>query len=269
MHLPGRKTSIEKFQIPNELKTQNSKLKTLIVMDGFSYVNIFDTKGIEYIVIIIFLLLLIPFWIILNKKKEIATELRKAIKYLSAKISNSPPGLYYSQNHTWAFLEKSGAATIGLDDVLLHLTGNIEINYLKDKGEEVRKGDLIAEIDQKGRKLRIFSPISGKILKLNPLVEEIPEIINEDPYDKGWLFSIKPSAWKVETQSCYLAEEAKDWLNGEMVRVRDFVSVNAPKYSPDLAHITLQDGGELSENLLADMPPELWQDFQKEFLDPK
>jgi glycine cleavage system H protein len=238
-------------------------------MDGFSYVNIFETKGIEYIVIIIFLLLLIPFWIILNKKKEIAVEIRKAINFLSAKISNSPQGLYYSNNHTWTFLEKSGEATIGLDNVLLHITGDIKVNYLKSPDETVRKGDLIAEIDHKGKRLRVFSPVSGKILKMNSLLDEVPGIINEDPYEKGWLYAVKPSAWKTETQSYYLAEEAKVWLNREMVRIKDFMSEKAAKYYSEHASITLQDGGELSDSLLSEMPDDLWQEFQKEFLDPK
>ena len=43
-------------------------------MDGFSYYNIFDTKGIEYLVVIAFLLLLIPFWLALNKQVKIKTE---------------------------------------------------------------------------------------------------------------------------------------------------------------------------------------------------
>jgi len=238
-------------------------------MDGFSYVNIFETKGIEYIVIIIFLLLLIPFYVILNKKKEIATEIRKAINYLSAKISNSPQGLYYSNNHTWTFLEKSGAATIGLDNVLLHITGEVSVNYLKKPDDMVRKGDPIAEIDQKGRQLRIFSPISGKILKTNPILDEAPGMVNEDPYDKGWLYSVKPSAWKTETQSCYLAEESKEWLNRETIRIKDFMAEKTAAYSPEHTLVTLQDGGEISDSLLAEMPDELWKDFQKAFLDPK
>ena len=238
-------------------------------MDGFSYVNIFETKGIEYIVIIIFLLLLIPFYIILNNKKEFEKEFRKVINFLSAKISNSPQGLYFSHHHTWTFLEKSGEAIIGLNDVLLHLTGKVKIHYMKFPDETVTKGDLIADISQNGNKLRIFSPISGKIIKTNHVLEEKPEILNKDPYNKGWLFSVKPSAWKTETQSYYLAEDANDWLHGEMLRIRDFISVNSVKHSPALELVTLQDGGELNESLLTDLPAGMWQDFQKEFLNPK
>jgi glycine cleavage system H protein len=244
---------------------QNS---TFIVMDGFSYVNIFETKGIEYIVIIIFLLLLIPFSMILNKKEEIKTGFRRMRKQLSDKIRNIPYGLYYSQNHTWTYLEKSGNAKIGLDELLLHITGYVKINYLKKTGDLISKGDLIAEIEQEGRKLKVFSPVSGKISDQNSLLVEYPDIINEDPYRQGWLYSIRPSDWKSETFQYYMADEAKQWLMQESGRVRDFLAIKSGMYSSGLHPVTLQDGGEISENILGDMPAELWNDFQQEFLDP-
>jgi glycine cleavage system H protein len=237
-------------------------------MDGYTYINIFETKGIEYIVIIVFLLSLIPFWVILNKKEEMKSEFRKAVHQLSSKIMNIPHGLYYSKNHTWTHMEKSGIAKMGLDDVLLHITGNVKINYLKGPDEFIGKGDLIAEIKQNGRHLKIFSPVSGKILEINSLLIEMPGIIHEDPYDKGWLYSIRPSDWKAETQAYYLAEEAKSWLYKEMERIKDFIAVKSEEYSPSPVPVILQDGGELGHSLLTDMPDELWQDFQREFLDP-
>jgi len=238
-------------------------------MDGFSYVNIFETKGIEYIVIIVFLLMLIPFWIILNKKKEIVVEIRKAIVLLSSKIKSSPQGLYYTNNHTWTFMERSGAATLGVDDLLMHVAGDVRLNFLKSPDDEIKKGDLIAVAEHQGKQLGIFSPISGKILKTNFSLQEQTGIMREDPYGNGWLYSVKPSAWKAETQDYYLAEDAKSWLTKEMERLRDFMAVKLSRYAPEHAHIVLQDGGELSENLLDEMPEEMWQDFQKEFLDPR
>jgi len=238
-------------------------------MDGFSYVNIFDTKGIEYIVIIIFLLLLIPFWVILNRKKEITTELRKALLFLSAKIKSSPQGLYYTGQHTWTFMERSGAATMGVDNLLVHVTGEVRVNYLKRPEDLIRKGELVAEMDHQGKRLGIFSPISGKILKANDLLTEDPGIVQLDPYEKGWLYAIKPTDWKAETQDYFMADEAKNWLSREMERLRDFLAVKLAKYAPEQSHVVLQDGGELSESLLAEMPEEMWLDFQKEFLEPR
>jgi len=235
-------------------------------MDGFSYINIFETKGIEYIVIIIFLLMLIPFWIILNRKKEIVAEMRKAYILLSAKIRNSPQGLYFSKNHTWVFMERSGAVTMGLDNLLLHLTGNVKIVFLKNAGDLVKKGEWLAQLEQEGRSLKVFSPISGKVLNINTLIEDNSGIANEDPYGKGWLFAIKPSAWKLEIQDFFLADETNGWLSHEMQKIRDFLSSKSTQYSPDHAQVILQDGGEVVEGLMIELPEELWQDFQKEFL---
>lgn len=237
-------------------------------MDGYSYFNIFDTKGIEYLAIIAFLLLLIPFWLVLNKPSMIREKIRRVIGVLSAKTLNIPQGIFHSKNHTWAYLGKSGIAKIGLDDLLLHITGEVKINNLKNPGETIRKGDLLAEIVQNGKSLSIFSPVSGKILSLNPLISESPDLMNEDPYGKGWIYSLKPSNWMAEISCCYLADDATSWFSKELEHYKDFLANSAQKYSPEPSLMVLQDGGELSENSLSGLPNEFWRDFQKEFLNP-
>jgi glycine cleavage system H protein len=237
-------------------------------MDGYSYYNIFETKGVEYLVIIAFLLLLIPFWLALNRQVKIKEQLRKALGVLSAGILKVPQGIFYSKNHTWAYLEKSGIAKVGLDDLLLHITGEVSLHQLKTPGESISKGELLAELDQNGKTLSIFSPISGKILNPNPDLNENRYWLNEDPYGKGWIYNIKPTNWVTEIPLCYMAEEATDWLRKELERYKDFLSINMNKYSREATMPILQDGGELSENSLSGLPNEMWQDFQKEFLNP-
>lgn len=237
-------------------------------MDGFSYYNIFDTKGIEYLAIIAFFLLLIPFWLALNKKVKIKDQFQKILGVLSANNLKVPQGIFYSKAHTWAYLEKSGTAKIGLDDLLVHITGKVNINHLKNAGDNICKGDLLAEIDQNGKSLHIFSPISGKIINQNLALNVNHELLNEDPYGKGWIYTIKPSKWVAEIPSFYMADEATNWLTKELERYKDFLAMNLTKYSPKSSLTILQDGGELSENSLSGLPNGLWQDFQKEFLCP-
>jgi glycine cleavage system H protein len=237
-------------------------------MDGFSYNNIFDTKGIEYLVIIAFLLLLIPFWLALNRKATLKEQIQKALGVLSASILRVPQGIFYSKNHTWTYLEKSGIAKVGLDDLLLHIIGEVKIQQLINPGENIKKGEKLAEIDQNGKSLSVFSPISGKVLDLNPVLNVNHHVLNEDPYGRGWLYNIKPTNWVSEIPACYLAEEATDWFKRELDRYKDFLAMNIAKYSPGTSYATLQDGGELIDNSLADLPNEMWQDFQKEFLNP-
>ncbi|MDF1547205.1 MAG: glycine cleavage system protein H [Bacteroidales bacterium] len=235
-------------------------------MESFSYTNIFETKGIEYIAIIIFFVILIPFWILLNKKVKITGKIKKVLGFLSENILKFPLGIYHTKNHTWAFLEKNGEAKVGLNDLLLHITGEVKINPLKKSGEMISKGDLFIEIEQGGKQLQLFSPISGKILNSNEELNNNPEIANEDPYGEGWVYKIKPSAWKTETNSYYLAEETTNWSKMELVRFKDFMAASAMKYSDKQSMLILQDGGELSENSLSETSEEVWKDFQKGFL---
>jgi glycine cleavage system H protein len=235
-------------------------------MDDFSYINIFDTKGIEYLAIIAFLLLLIPFWLVLNKRVEIKEQFQKVMNVFSSGMPNIPQGIFYSKNHTWAFLEKSGVATVGLDDLILHITGDISVRSLKTPGDKIHKGELLAEINQEGKTLNVISPISGEFLGAKPVIGANYGIADVPSLENTWVCTIKPSNWVEEIPSCYLADDATKWLKNEFIRYKDFLSVNAVKYSPELSTVVLQDGGELSGNSLGNFPNAMWQDFEKEFL---
>jgi len=235
-------------------------------MDGFSYINIFETKGIEYLIIITFLVMIIPFWIVINKKISLKSQFSSAIGILSEAILRIPLGLLFSKNHTWTHLEKSGIAEVGIDDFLIHITGELKFSNLKSPGGIINKGELLADIDHNGKTLRVYSPISGKIMDTNRLLTETSGIVNEDPYEKGWIYKINPSRWIEETGSYYQANEALVWSGMELRRFKDFLAGSVNKYSPEVSMVILQDGGELCDKPLSDLPDEIWQDFQKTFL---
>ncbi len=235
-------------------------------MDGFSYTDIFATKGIEYLVVITFLLLMIPFWMILGKESAITTRLRKVFSNLSFNVLKIPQGLFYGKNHTWMFMEKSGIAKVGLDDLLLHLTGEVKCLFSKNNGEMINKGDLFIELIQDGKLLKIISPVSGKIMGVNTILSQNPAILNNDPYGNGWIYKIKPTNWSAEVQECLFAEQATQWSARELDRVKDFLAVSLGNNSTESSIVILQDGGELCDHTLAPLSDSIWQDFEKEFL---
>ncbi len=235
-------------------------------MDGFSYFNIFETKGIEYLAILAFFAILIPFWIVLNKQVRIKKRLKNALGILSVKGLKIPQGLLYSNNHTWAHLGKSGTATVGLDDLLLHITGKVSVFNLKKPGDMIHQGELLTTIEQQGKMLQIFSPISGAVTDTNTILTRDPGLLNEDPFGKGWIYRIRPTRWMAETSNFYLGDDATRWVAKEVDRFKDFMAVSAEKYSPDPSLAILQDGGELRDHTLAELPGEFWLDFQKDFL---
>ncbi len=238
-------------------------------MDGFTYHNIFDTKGIEYLVIIAFFAILVPFWMLLNKQLRISKEIQKTLGTLTANALKIPQGVYFSKNHTWTHLDKTGLAKVGIDDLLLHLTGDIKVRKLREPGDVVQKGDILIDVEHKGNTLKITSPISGEIMDNNRQLLDKPGLLNEDPYQKGWMYKIKPSRWIAETNSFYLAEEASNWSAKEIERFKDFLAASVERYTADPSSLILQDGGELIDHPLSELPTEVWQDFQHNFLGTK
>ena len=65
----------------------------------------------------------------------------------------------------------------------------------------------------------------------------------------------------------FMAGKFRDWLDDEFVRLKDFLAVSANSNAVVYNHIVLQDGGELTDNVLANLEPEVWEDFQTHFID--
>jgi len=235
-------------------------------MEGFTYQNIFETKGIEYILIISFFIVLIPFWIILGKRVKASRFLQRSPGALSNRAITVPQGISFSPFHTWAHLEKSGTARVGLDDFLIHMTGPVQLESGKLAGEWVRKGELLAILTLNGKQLRILSPVSGEITEENPILREDVDQLVLDPYNKGWLYRVRPAQWIAETQTSYLAENATAWISQELDRFKNWMAGSAPKSEMAHSGIIMQDGGELIDHPLADLPGEVWQEFQERFL---
>ena len=236
-------------------------------MDGFTYTNIFDTKGIEYIIVIFFLLLLIPFWLNVNKKSEVVQRFQRNVRVLTARILRIPQGLFFSRNHAWVYLEKTGQAKIGLDDFLVNVLGNISIQTVKAPGDLVKKGEVIALIQQQEKQLSLYAPVTGEIQEINAVVMKDSSMLADDPYNEGWLFSVTPKNWKAETSGFFLAAECTQWIADEIKRLKDFLSVTLTARPETGMAVVFQEGGELMADPLAGLDADTWSRFQHEFLD--
>ena len=231
-------------------------------MEQFVYSDIFDTKGIEYIIVIFFLLLIIPVWRMLNKPLKQTVFAGETLQALTLKALRIPQGLLFNKNHTWSHLEKSGLASVGMDDLLLHLTGGVELKYLKEQQERVKRGEAIARITQEGKELVITSPISGEIERVHASLEDDSAAINKDPYS-SWLYRIKPEKWQEETNSAMMADNASDWTRKELDRFKDYMAETVSETSGETV---MQAGGELMAHPLKEMDRKVWNGFQEKFL---
>lgn len=189
----------------------------------------------------------------------------KLLSFDEASVS-LPQGIYFDKSHTWAFMEKDGSVSIGIDDFLQHITGPITRVEIKDPGDKIKKGDLLFSIIQSGKQLSLYSPVSGTVRKKNELLLKDSSIVNSSPYSEGWICMIEPSNWYKELQFMEMAEKYKRWIDNEFSRVKDFMAAKLSPESLEYSHVVMQDGGVLREGVLSDFGPEVWEDFQTNFL---
>ncbi len=205
--------------------------------------------------------------VIRNKR---STGLNEAINISPALDENTiiaPRGIYFDKTHTWAFMEKDGNVKIGIDDFLQHITGKLNRIIMKVPGEKVRKGEKIMTIIRDGKQLTIYAPISGIIKEQNLELVTDSSKMNSSPYSEGWVYLIEPKNWEREIQFMFMGEKYKEWLKEEFTRLKEFFTASVKSNSSVYAHIILQDGGELTDNILAELGPEVWEDFQNKFID--
>jgi hypothetical protein len=78
---------------------------------------------------------------------------------------------------------------------------------------------------------------------------------------------IEPANWLREIQFLDMADKYKNWLLNEFSRLKDFLSTSLKVNRIEYEHVVLQDGGALKDSILEDLGPEVWEDFQTNFLD--
>jgi glycine cleavage system H lipoate-binding protein len=178
-----------------------------------------------------------------------------------------PKGLFFDKTHTWAFMEQNGLVKIGVDDFLQHITGTITRIKLKNPGEKIKKGEYILSIIRNGKQLNLYSPVSGVIKEYNSNLNTDSSVINSSPYNLGWVYRLEPSNWLREIQLLLMSDKYAEWIRNEFARMKDFLALTLSSDKEQYSKVILQDGGELTDSTLADLGPEIWDDFQTKFID--
>jgi glycine cleavage system H protein len=102
----------------------------------------------------------------------------------------NPEDIKYHKEHTWV-KTKGKKATIGITDYAQESLGDIVYIDLPDPDVEVDADTELTEIESTKATSAVISPVSGKVLEINEKLADSPEIINEDPYGKGWIAIIE------------------------------------------------------------------------------
>ena len=106
-------------------------------------------------------------------------------------MSNVPSDLKYTKEHEWVREISPNSFQIGITDFAQGALGDIVYIQLPKLGEKVSAGSVCGEVESTKSVSEIYSPLTGVITAVNPDLDKTPELINQDPYAKGWIAQIE------------------------------------------------------------------------------
>ncbi|MDT8401788.1 MAG: glycine cleavage system protein GcvH [Bacteroidales bacterium] len=103
-----------------------------------------------------------------------------------------PDNLKYTKDHEWLRVEGDNAY-VGITDFAQGELGDIVFIEIETEGETLEKEEVFGTIEAVKTVSDLFMPVGGEVLELNPALEDSPDLVNKDPYGKGWMVKIKIS----------------------------------------------------------------------------
>jgi CheY-like chemotaxis protein len=157
-----------------------------------------------------------------------------------------PGGLFVSPQHVWMRIDAAGQVRLGLDDLARKALGPIEAIDLPPAGAAIREGEPLFTVRTGSMRLSFGSPLSGKVISSNPNLGREPALLQESPYERGWVCLQQPADLSASLPGMKIGQQVAAWYPAEIARLRRLDGASGP--------------GTL---------PVKWEAFQKEFLAPE
>ena len=109
-------------------------------------------------------------------------------------MSEFNPDVKYAESHEWAKSLEDNVVEVGISDYAQESLGDVVFVELPEVGTQVSAKDECCAVESVKAASDIYAPVAGEIIAVNEELEDSPELLNESPYEKGWIFRIKVSA---------------------------------------------------------------------------
>jgi glycine cleavage system H lipoate-binding protein len=225
-------------------------------MGEFSYVNIFETKGLEYLVVIGFLVSFFFFWRLLSRPARRPAAARAPLP--ATQWFQLADGLHFHTGHSWARVEQDGVVTVGLDDFAHKLLGRPDGLSLPQPGASLQQGEVGWSVQVEDEKIQMLSPVSGEVLEVNEAAVKDPSLVGAEPYGQGWLARIRSSRLGRDLRNLLSGQVAAAWIQQVERGIRE-------RMAGELGMV-MQDGGAVVPGIARSLAPERWQDLARELL---
>jgi glycine cleavage system H lipoate-binding protein len=223
-------------------------------MEGIRFVDIYATKGIEYLVVLGFFAAFVLFCRYAYRSRREA-ELRSTE---TADRFRVPEGLYYHQGHGWLRPEPGPSGVVGMDDFAQKLVGKVDSIELPAVGTRLAQGAEGWKVVVDSIPIPMLSPANGEVVAVNQEVLRSPELLQKDPYGKGWLVKLKGSQIAADTRQLLSGKLARAWMENALEKLQ-------PVHERYAGQV-LQDGGEPVEGIARAVAGEGWQVLARKHL---
>lgn len=222
-------------------------------MEGIRFVDIYATKGLEYLIVIAFLAAFVVFCRYLSR--EAAARITPVPDVTRFRV---PEGLFYHQGHGWLRPERGPFGVVGLDDFAQKLVGRVDSLDLPPVGASLSQGGKGWSLVVDSVPISMLSPVDGEVVEVNREVERSPGILRTDPYGKGWLLKVRFPRIGPGTRNLLSGRLARVWMEGALE--------NLQPLHPDHAGAVLADGGLPVEGLARVLGGDRWQEVARRHL---
>jgi glycine cleavage system H protein len=106
-------------------------------------------------------------------------------------MSETPSELKYAASHEWARLLEDGIVEVGISDYAQEALGDVVFVELPDVGQAIDAGEECCAVESVKAASDIYAPVSGEVVAVNEELDGEPELLNEQPYVRGWMFRVK------------------------------------------------------------------------------
>jgi len=221
---------------------------------------IYATKGYEYLLVLFFLASFTLFYLYFTSRRfsPVSGPLPASVSTLLDWF-RLPADMLFHQGHTWvdAWLNETGTVRVGMDDFAQKMAGAADRINFREVGSHIKQGEPAWSLQLGKKTVEMLSPISGKVVSLNPEVLVNPRIVNADPFIRGWLMQVQPDDVERESKNLFSGNIARKWMEGATERLREVLA-------PGLGAV-YQDGGAPVTGMAKAISPQSWDDLLRRF----
>jgi glycine cleavage system H lipoate-binding protein len=164
---------------------------------------------------------------------------------------------YLHQGHAWALVEENGRVRVGMDDFSQKILGPADELDMPKVGNLYYQDHVCMALVRQGHKAKVLAPVDGLVEEVNPLVQQQPKLVHDDPYGAGWLFRVKPTNLKHNLDKLYSGDKNATWIDQESHRLLNFMD--------NEIGVTLPSGGAIIDDVYGHFPQLGWRRLVREF----